>query len=71
MYWTESTTVNAVPIAGGATRVVATGTQAISAGPALDARNVYWGITPQVGSCEMCPPPPSGQVNAVMRAPKQ
>jgi sugar lactone lactonase YvrE len=71
VYWTAGTTVNAVPIAGGTTRVVAAGTQAISAGPALDAANVYWGITPEVGTCAMCPPPPSGQVNAVMRAPKQ
>ena len=70
VYWTSGNDIDAVPIAGGPTRVVATSTQLISGGPVVDDENVYWGITPQLGSCEMCPPPPTGQINAVMRAPK-
>jgi hypothetical protein len=70
VYWASGDIIDAVPIRGGATRVVATSAQLISGGPVVDDANVYWGITPQLGSCEMCPPPPSGQVNAVMRAPK-
>lgn len=70
VYWANKDTIDSVPIAGGATRVVATSSQQISAGPAVDDEDVYWGITPQLGSCGVCPPPPSGQVNAVMRAPK-
>jgi sugar lactone lactonase YvrE len=71
VYWTTSdNTISAVPIAGGATRVVATSSQGISGGPAVDDENVYWGVTPQLGSCGLCPPPPQGQVNAIMRAPK-
>jgi len=70
VYWAGKGSIDAVPIAGGPVRVVATSTQLISAGPAVDATSVYWGITPQLGTCENCPPPPTGQINAVMRAPK-
>jgi hypothetical protein len=71
VYWTAGDAlIHAVPIAGGAARVVATSSQAVVAGPAVDAANVYWGITPEEGSCGLCPPPPKGQINAVMRAPK-
>jgi sugar lactone lactonase YvrE len=70
VYWADTGAIHAVPIAGGPARVVATSTQLISAGPAIDDANVYWGITPQLGSCGVCPPPPTGQINAVMRAPK-
>ena len=70
VYWAATGAIDAVPIAGGPTRVVATSTQLISGGPVVDDENVYWGITPQEGSCGLCPPPPTGQVNAVMRAPK-
>jgi hypothetical protein len=70
VYWSDGSVINAVPIAGGATHVVVTSSQSIVAGPAVDAANVYWGVTPQLGSCGLCPPPPKGQINAVMRAPK-
>ncbi len=70
VYWTEGDTVSAVPIAGGTVSVVAVSDQLISAGPAVDAASVYWGITPQLGSCGLCPPPKPGQINAVMKAPK-
>jgi len=70
VYWTEGDTVSAVPIAGGTVSVVAVSDQLISAGPAVDAASVYWAITPQLGSCGLCPPPKPGQINAVMKAPK-
>jgi hypothetical protein len=70
VYWSDGAAIHAVPVAGGPAHEVATSSQSISAGPAVDQANVYWGITPQVGSCGLCPPPPPGQINAVMRAPK-
>jgi sugar lactone lactonase YvrE len=70
VYWAGNGAINAVPIAGGTVRVVATSEQPISAGPAVDDTSVYWGITPQTVTCGVCPPPPAGQINAVMRAPK-
>ena len=62
--------IKAIPIAGGTPRVVATSSQPVAAGPAVDACNVYWGVTPDTATCGLCPPPPMGQINAVMRAPK-
>jgi hypothetical protein len=60
----------AVPIAGGTPRLVVTSPQPVVAGPAIDAENVYWGVTPDTATCGLCPPPPMGQINAVLRAPK-
>jgi len=69
LYFTLADTVNAVPIAGGAVTVIASG-QFLSGGPAVDDANVYWGVTVQLGTCGLCPPPPKGQTNAIVRAPK-
>jgi hypothetical protein len=70
VYWVSGKQIEAVPIRGGTTQTLTTSAQMISAGPALDESNVYWGITPQLGTCGLCPAPQPGQVNAVMRAPK-
>jgi hypothetical protein len=70
LYWAEGVNIMAVPLAGGTPRLVATSSQAVVAGPAIDQENVYWGITPETATCGLCPPPAKGQINAVMRAPK-
>jgi hypothetical protein len=70
LYWADGASIMAVPLAGGTPRTVATSSQAVVAGPAVDKENVYWGITPDTVMCGLCPPPPKGQINAIMRAPK-
>jgi hypothetical protein len=70
LYYAEGSKIMAVPIGGGTPRTVVTSPQAVVAGPAIDQENVYWGITPQAASCGLCPPPPMGQINAVLWAPK-
>jgi len=75
VYWIDqSNRVSSVPIAGGSPRVVWTLDTSLagglSAGPVVDATNVYWGVAPQAGFCGFCAPPPKGQINAIMTAPK-
>jgi hypothetical protein len=70
LYWADGANIMATPLAGGMPRVVTTSPQPVVAGPAIDQENVYWAITPDTVSCGLCPPPPMGQINAVMRAPK-
>ena len=74
LYWADDWSVSAVSLVDGSTQVVwnldTSIGGSISGGPALDDANVYWGVTPQAGTCGLCPPPPQGQINAVLRAPK-
>jgi hypothetical protein len=67
LYWIDGNTVDEVPIAGGAVKVLASN-QTAAAGPYLDDTSVYWGNFYVSVSCEGCPPPHGG--NSVMKIAK-
>jgi hypothetical protein len=69
LYWVDEQTLHATSLANGATQTLAQA-PIISGGPALDDSHVYWGVTPQLATCGLCPPPPPHQINAVMVSPK-
>jgi len=60
--------VYAVSKTGGAARIIALA-PVISAGPAVGATSVYWGVAVEEIVCEGCPDPPN-QVDAIMKARK-
>ena len=70
VYWVtapgDTTSVNAVPIAGGPVRVLAAN-QPLAVGPALDDCHVYW-ATVVGATCVGCPPAPGS--NAIFRTSK-
>jgi hypothetical protein len=70
VYWVtapgDTTSVNAVPIAGGPVRVLAAN-QPLAVGPALDDCHVYW-ATAVGATCVGCPPAPGS--NAIFRTSK-
>jgi hypothetical protein len=70
VYWVDfAGTVNEIPIAGGAAKVLASN-QTVSAGPALDEYSVYWGTSEGTVTCVGCPPPPNPGSNSVMKIAK-